>query len=220
MSVSAYALCSLDEVKDYLNLGALDVDKETWLEQQIDLVSASIEGYCNRKFAVQSITSEIRDGNGREKLRPLYYPIVQLSVATSPTDAEKLASVQFRDDVDSAWEDIETNVNNIVLNNPFPSRVTEQTSYNIELLEEYFPLGKQNIRLIYKAGESDSSKYAEVKIVAIEMAVMRYRNSYKGDSSLGISSTSDGAGGRNTNTSFMNMKKEWREVLDRYKVKL
>ena len=219
MAIADYALCSLDEVKGYLALGALSEDKDSWLEDQINLVSASIEGYCNRKFAVQDISSEIRDGNGRAKLRPLYYPIVQLSVEDSPTDSQKLASVQYLDDDDETWVDIETDVDNIVLNNPFPQRVTEQTSYNIELLEKSFPSGKQNVKLVYRAGETDSSKYGEVKMVAIEMVVMRYRQSAKGDFVLGMQSTTSSAGGRSDNVTYKNMKSEWKEVLNRYKVK-
>lgn len=217
MALGDYALCSLEEVKDYLALGSLSTDKDTWLEDQINIVSGSIEGYCNRKFAVQDFSAEVHNGNGRAKLRPLYYPIVQLSVADSPTTAQKLASVQYLDD--TTWTNIETDVDNIVLNNPFPQRVTEQTSYNIELLEKAFPLGKQNVRINYRAGETDSSRYAEVKGVAIEMVAMRYKQSAKGDSILGVQSINSSASGRSDNTTFKNMKAEWREVLDRYKVK-
>jgi hypothetical protein len=220
MSVSSYALVTLDEVKDYLALGASDVAKDTWLEQQIDIVSATIEGHCNRKFAVQSITSEIRDGNGRSKLRPLYYPIVQLSIATTPVNADILASVQTRVDVDSAWTDIETNVNNIILNNPLPQRVTEQSSYNIELLNGVFTEGKQNIKLVYKAGESDSSSYGEIRAVAIEMVVWRHKQSSQGNSLLGISTKSSSVSGANGNTTFLDMKREWKEVLNRYRVRI
>lgn len=220
MAVSSYALVTLDEVKDYLALGASDNAKDTWLEQQIDIVSASIEGYCNRKFAVQEISSEIRDGNGRCKIRPLYFPIVQLSIATTPANADILASVQTRVDVDSAWTDIETNVNHIVINNPLPNRVTEQTSYNIELLNGVFTEGKQNIKLVYKSGESDSSKYAEVKGVAIEMVVWRHKQSSQGNSLLGISTKSQSVSGANGNTSFLDMKREWKEVLNRYRVRI
>lgn len=219
MAVASYALCSLDEVKDYLSLGALSNDKDSWLEQQIDFVSGFIEGYCNRKFAVQNIISEIRDGNGRAKLRPLYYPIVQLSVIDSPTDANKLAGVQYLDGDGTTWVNIETDVANIVLNNPFPQRVTEQTSYNIELLEKAFPLGKQNVKLSYRAGETDPSKYAEVKMIAIEMVAMRYRQSAKGEFLLGVNSTSESAGGSNQNVSYKSMKGEWIESLNRFRVK-
>jgi len=220
MAVASYALVTLAEVKSYLNLGETFTAKDTFLEQQIDLISGYIESRCNRKFVVQNITSEIRNGNGRSKLRPLCYPIVQLSVEDTPTDEQKLASVQYRDTVDSAWADIETEVNKIVLNNPFPWRTTEQTSFNIELLEEVFPEGNQNIKLVYKAGESDASKYAEIKMMAIEMVVWRYKQSNQGMALLGVSSQADSTNPTNRNTTFLVMSKEWQDILKRYTVKL
>jgi hypothetical protein len=220
MALENYAITTLERVKNYLAIqGAIEDYKEAFLEDQINLVSAAIETYCNRCFAIRSIPEDIVNGNGRSKLRPTYFPVAQLSIEESPSAVQKLASVQFRVDLESEWEDIETNVNYIVLHNPQPQRVTQQNDYCIELLNSVFPLGNKNIRLVYKAGEADSKNYAEVEMVAIEWIVMIYKQSMQGDSLLGLSSISTGAGGRNENMSLLNMKSEWKKVLDRYKVR-
>jgi len=223
VSLTAYAITTLDAVKGYLKQPIAD-DNETgnddWLTTQINLVSGFVEQYCQRVFTIQSFSSEIHNGNGRRKLRPLYYPITQLSVVTAdethPTDAEILASVQYRDDVDSAWTNIETNVNNILINSPKDYELSYQNNHNIELLEESFPDGDRNIRIKYKAGLSGVG-LAEIEQLVIEMVVMQWKESGRGVGLLGQNSMSNVTGSESYNINLRNLKPEWKTTLDRYK---
>jgi hypothetical protein len=211
-----YAITTKEKVSDYLNLGLPDADKDAWIEKQIDYVSGFVETYCKRKFKIQDVSGEILNGNGRSKIRPYFYPIVQLSVADSPTDAQKLASVQYRESVSESWTDIETDVNNILINTPPLHLLTNQTHHTIELVELVFPEGTQNIKLSYRAGLS-GQELDEIEMLVIEMVAMRYKESAIGNNILGVSSINQGGGGASYNTIYKNMKSEWKEVLDRYK---
>lgn len=220
MALADYAITSLANVKDYLAIPTATIsDHDSFIETLIDRTSGFMEQYCQRVFTIQSFENEIHNGNGRAKIRTLYYPITQLSVASSPSDADKLASVQVRDDVDSAWENLETDVDHIIINSPPDYLLTIQNSHNIELLDEEFPLGTRNVKLSYKAGLSGKF-LAEIEQLCIELVVKRFKDSKKGDNRFGLNSTSDSLGGVSSyNTSYRDLTKEQMEVLNRYKRK-
>lgn len=218
MALEAYAITSLEKVKNYLNIGATNTDKDSFLEELINSVSGFVETYCQRVFAVQSFSNEIHNGNGRCKIRTLYYPIVQLSVETDPSDAQILASVQEREDLDSAWTDIETNVNNLLINNPRDYQLTSQNSHNIELADGVFTEGNRNIRLSYKAGLT-SPDIDEIENLVIEMVAMRYKESSRGNSQLGQTQLNQNNAGQSSSVNLKDMKPEWMSVLKRYKRK-
>jgi hypothetical protein len=214
VSLASNAITDLDKVKEYLNLGTLAIEHNDWLTYQINSMSSMLESRYDRKIAVQDIASEIRNGNGRSKMRTIHYPVTQLSIATTPSSADILGAVQFRDDVDSAWEDIETNANNILINSPADFYLSQQTSHNIELLEESFPEGIANIQFKYKTGFA-SPAIEEVEMIVIEMVAMRYKESNRKGSQLGLSSTNDSIAGRSGNIVFKDLKLEWQKSLDR-----
>ena len=218
MALQAYAITTVEKVTSYLRISGATSEQSTWFEDQINSVSGYIEHYCQRVFAVQSFSGEIHNGNGRSKIRTLYFPITQLSTATTPSDANKLASVQERADVDSAWEDVEDNVNNLLINNPKDYQLTSQNSHNIELVGGTFAEGNRNIKLSYQAGLT-SPDIDEIEQVAIEMVAIRYKESGVKGSILGISTTNDSVSGRSGNVVYKDMKPEWKKILDRYKRK-
>lgn len=204
MALSAYAIPTLNQVKNYLKLDTGVTTADTILETWIDATSLSIEQYCNRKFAVQSVTNEIYDGDGSDTLWLRYWPLTQLSTQSTPSDAQKLAAVQYRTDPDSSWTDIEDDVDHIFtdLNWPF-----------IKLYETVFPAGERNIRLNYKAGYSPVP--GDVLIVAIEMAAMMWKeSSQSNDARLGLANSSY----QGFNNGFLDMNSRWRTILDRYKL--
>lgn len=218
MALEAYAITTLEKVKDYLHIGATNSDKDAFLEELINSVSGYVETYCQRVFAVQSFSNEIHNGSGRCKLRTLYFPIVQLSTVSSPADSDTLASVQERVDLDSAWTDIETNVNNLLINNPRDYQLTSQNSHNIELADGSFTLGNRNIRVSYKAGLT-SPDIDEIENLVIEMVAMRYKESNKGNAQLGQTSLNQNNAGQSSSVNLKDMKPMWIEVLKRYKRK-
>jgi hypothetical protein len=223
MALASYAITTLDAVKGYLGRPLQDDgENDTWIETQINLVSGMVESYCQRVFTIQSFSNEVHNGNGRSKIRPLYYPVTQLSTVTAdethPTDAEILASVQYKHPTTLVWTDIETDADNIIINSPKDWELSYQNSHNIELLEEVFPEGDRNIRISYKAGVS-GSEIAEVEQVVIEMVAMQWKESGRGTGILGQSSMSNTAGNQSENIGIKSLKPEWKSVLDRYKRK-
>lgn len=219
MALASYAITTLDAVKGYLGRPLQDDgENDTWIETQINLVSGMVESYCQRVFTIQSFSKEVHNGNGRSKIRPLYYPVTQLSVEDSPTDDQILASVQYKDTATLEWTDIETDVDNIIINSPKDWELSYQNSHNIELLEEVFEQGDRNIRISYKAGIS-GAELAEIEQIVIEMVVMNWKESGRGTGILGQSSMSNTAGNQSENIGIKSLKPEWKSVLDRYKRK-
>jgi hypothetical protein len=74
------ALVSLDDAKVVLGIDAADTSKDAALTQQIDAVSAAVNNYCNRVFAVQSYQDQFRYVYNwlysGEPLRTRQFPIV------------------------------------------------------------------------------------------------------------------------------------------------
>ena len=204
MAVSAYAITSLAEVKSYLKIPTATTDSDTILEGWIDRASHSIESYCNRKFAVQSVSSEIHDGDGGYRLYTKFWPITQLSTETSPTDAQKLASLQYRISPDDSWTDLETDIDHIFLDSDWPY---------IRMYDVAIPEGERNITVSYKAGYSIIP--GDVWTVCLEMVTDMWNNSKHSlqDRQGRSSRTAQGF-----TDSFDSLKPEWRIVLNRYRI--
>jgi hypothetical protein len=206
MAVSAYAIPTLLEVKGFLKIGSSDTTLDTTLEGWIDKTSLSIEKFLENKVAVQSITGEILDGDGTSRLYTKYFPVTQLSTESAPTDAQKLASLQYRNDPDSSWTDIMDDIDHVFLD--------VDRDY-IELYDATFPVGQRNIKVSYKAGYSVIP--GDIWMVAVEMAAWWYRQSREGDWALGKSSSGDSGAGGSISTSYREMQAEWERRLKPYR---
>lgn len=191
-------IITIDEVKQYLNISGREADD--FLENAIDMVSQEIEGYTQgHVFALRSITGEIHSGDGTNILVPKYEPLYSL---VDTTEATKLSSVQYKLTPDSSWTDIETLSAHIFLRPLW-----------IELYDEIFPKGTNNIKLNYSAGYAAIP--GDVRKVCIEWVSKMYDESSKGRGNLGIDSKS---AQNTTNVTFRDMLPQWQAVLDRYKV--
>lgn len=218
-TVQLYDIVTLGEVKDFLQLTSTTHD--IFLQKWISYHSLEMEGIngINNKIKVQDVSNEILNGTGRSKIRPKYYPIYAIGIATSTTDALKLASVQYRDDTDSAWTNIEDDIDHILINNPELSVVSEQDSYNLELTEDTFPEGTANIRLSYQAGWSTIP--GELKLVCLEKVAETFRNSNKSDGGrFGVQSITIGEGGGTRTMTFKDLYARHQMMMKPYKRKL
>ena len=81
------ALCTLDEVKQYLGIETTSSDE--LLTSLINNGSEFIENYTNRKFAITDYL-EIRDGTGNAKM-PIYYAPITEITSVKIWDAEVTA---------------------------------------------------------------------------------------------------------------------------------
>lgn len=209
MALADYAIVSLAEAKYQLAIGQSDTTDDTEIENFIDEVSAYVEDYTGRKVVVQSVSNEIHDGDGTAKLYPVYFPVTQLSTEASPTDAQKLAALQYRDSPDSSWTDIETDIDHVFVDTRRPF---------IQLYDTVFPLGTRNVKISYKAGFT-GVPLDEIKRVVLEMVHMAWMHHRGGQNTLGMQSSSSSGMGTNVSNGWKDMRPEWKEVLDRFRVR-
>ena len=214
MAVAAWDLLTFADVKDYLNIGVAvaDTNQDVWLQEVLSDISRQIEISCRRKIAVQSISGEIYDGSswrtqGTNRIYTVYAPITQLSTETTPSDAQKLASVQYRDDPDDTWTDLVTDVDHLIVGPDY-----------IEAYGAFFPLGSKNIKLSYKAGYSTIPQ--DLKMVCLEMVAMVYKESNRSSQGiLGMATTTDTYAGGAATKAFRDLSPKWEKVLDRYRMR-
>jgi len=209
MALAAYAIVTLAEARAQFNIGASDTGKDAFLEVLIDQCSAKVEDYCGRKIVVQSVTDEIHDGDGSQKLYTHHFPVTQLSTESSPTDAQELAALQYRTSPDGSWTDIASDVDHVFLDSRKPY---------IELWQDAFPLGRRNIKVSYKAGFSGVD-IDPVKRVVLEMVQIGFNEGKAGNNHLGLQSTSESGTGSTFSTSYMDLTPNWKAVLDRYRIR-
>lgn len=211
---TAYDIVTLTEVKEFLNI--VGTSNDTFLSRWISYVSKQMESMegINNKVRVQTITDEIRSGNGLSRVVPNFYPIYAIG-ANGASDAQKLASVQYRTDVDTAWADIETDLDHIVLNNPNLFEMNDQNPYSIELTATAFPVGLKNVKLTYQAGWEVIP--AELTLVALEKVADLYKQSSKNDGRFGIESKSESEGGGNRNTRYKDFTERHERMMKPYR---
>jgi len=83
------ALCSLEELKDFLDLTKAGADEA--LKRIINSVSADCQNrYCRRIFLLATYTDEKHDGSGNEILWTKNYPVTQITSITPYEDATAL----------------------------------------------------------------------------------------------------------------------------------
>jgi len=196
-------LVALAVVKEYLNI--TDTNQDAFLQRWIGLISKKVEHYTEKKIAAQTISAEIVDGNGTRFLQPRFWPVLRLA---GTSDAEKLANLQYRDDPDSAWTDIETDINHVFI---YPDR-----PWQIELYDEIFPHGLRNIKLSYIAGYDPVPE--DLQRLCIEEIAMIWKEANRsGLFRLGESSESSAQGGVSYSKAFLNLTERWQTVLDQYR---
>jgi hypothetical protein len=208
MALNANAIVTLAEAKQQLNIVTSNTTEDSVIEAMINEISDAVEYYTQRKIFAQSVTNEIRDGDGTNVIYPKYYPLIQLSTASSPTSANILAAVQYRDTPDSAWTDIETDTDHIFYDTTLPY---------IELYDLVFPIGRRNIRLNYKAGYSTVP--GDIKQVVLEKIQMRWKESLPHGGWLGQSNTNQSEAGGSSSATLRELDKRWNEILDRYRTR-
>jgi hypothetical protein len=209
MALAAYAIVSLAEARAQFSIGASDTDKDAFLEVLIDQCSAKVEDYCGRKIVVQSVSGEIHDGDGSQKLYTLHFPVTQLSTETAPTDAQKLAALQYRTSPDGSWTDIASDIDHVFIDsrNPF-----------IELWQDSFPIGRRNVKVSYKAGFTGVD-LDPIKRIVLEMVQIGYDEGKAGNNHLGIQSSGENGAGTSFSTSYLDLTPKWKSVLDRYRIR-
>ena len=131
MSLSNYALISLEDIREALGLEASETDDDNLLTSLINRISTRIESYCGRKF-VGRLYTEYQDGDGEAYVALDQYPIIMVSGLWDDTDRD------FEDEDEISSDDY---------------LIYEEEGY-IKLYndESTFIDGSQNIKIIYSGG--------------------------------------------------------------------
>lgn len=94
MAVSAFALCTLSQVKQALGLSAASASRDAYLERQIERTSRQIESYCRRRFVARDY-KEYYDGDGSDTLMVGNYPVLSVATLGDDPDREYTSSTDF-----------------------------------------------------------------------------------------------------------------------------
>lgn len=92
MTLAANALCSLNELKNYLNMPTAETSYDTVLELLINMASDVIEQFLGTPVLNGSYTEKL-DGDGTNVLVPRHYPII--SVSSLKVDGEAVSSDDY-----------------------------------------------------------------------------------------------------------------------------
>lgn len=134
--VSDFALCTLNEVKRWLNISSSNATRDEFLEDLIEDVSYDIEGYCHREF-VGRFRTEYYDGDGTGSLLLDHRPINYLAT--------------LHDDSEREWD----NADNVIERDDY---MIYHDRGKIQLYDEeskfQFPDGGQNVMVEYHSGYS------------------------------------------------------------------
>lgn len=135
VNLLSFALCTLADVKGYLEISAGDTTKDELLKRLINSATRTIERYVgNRRFDSTAYTNEVYSGDGTRFLKVRNWPVTALT------------SLQFRTDGFNTpnWEDFETDFFNI--------ETSDDQNDGVILSNQGFRKGIDNIRVSYVAG--------------------------------------------------------------------
>lgn len=180
MSVGTYALTTLAAVNSYLKITADGGDRDAFIEDLIDRVTAQCEQYTGRKLKARDYhydsadsdydpDNAILDGNGEQYLFTPQWPINSVSILTigDTTITER-----------ESWDET--------------GYVIYKDQGRIYLAGYTFTEGIKNIFLAYNAGYTTIPEDLEQSV--IQQVAMAYKESDQGHGRLGVrvQDTSDG----------------------------
>lgn len=171
MSLTAHALCTLDELKTYLGVG--DTHKDSLLEPLIEDASRRIIDYIGYDPHSDTYTDELYSGDGTHELVTKARPITSI-VAVKEWDGD-------------TYDDIETDDFNDMQNR----------TWYIDGVDFTFAKGASNYKVSYVAGWGDTDCDARFRLSCMRIAGWLAKESGKAGV-LGIASQSQGEGSRTT----------------------
>lgn len=172
MAVWTYALCTLAELKAYLNISGSTQD--TLLEGFANRASQRIDSRSRRKLRKRTYTDERYDGNGRFSVLVLReYPIVSVTSLYDDTGRD-FEAVSL---VDSDDYEIDADAGTVTRT------------------DSMFAKGTANIKITYLAGyEDDDERLYALKAACISLAAHYYFQSPAGKGRQGVKSEALAAG--------------------------
>lgn len=184
---------SLADVNEYQNdSSSMTASVSAFYSNCIARVSDYIEFRRNKPLANQTYYG-LYDGNGCDELEIKNYPIISIT------------SLKYRENPISSWQDLITS-GSIATNCLI-------YDYKIKLYNYFFPLGSQNIQIVYNAGYQVIPDHW--KKLALEMISIAIKESKQGNSNsiLGIQSVNEG-GSTSKNVTYSDLNEKWDKLID------
>lgn len=148
MTTLTNSLCSLDDVKNYLNIKGSDSVMDNLLEGLIVRVTESFEKYCGIKQFKSQTYTEYYDGNGERELFVNNVPLTSISEINEDTDWVFGSDTTIGSDEYAIMDEC-----------------------RITMKSEYFTQGIRNFKITYTAGYStipnDLKQAAIMEVVRI-----------------------------------------------------
>jgi len=171
VSLSADALCSLTDIKGYLNIG--DTYKDTMLEQAIEDATRRIIDRIGYDPHSDTYSDELYSGEGRPDLVTRARPVTSVTAVKlwdgdsyTDIDATDLAEMQVRD-------------------------------WYIDGVDYRFERGRSNYKVSYVAGWSDTEVAKRFRLHCMKIAALLEKESGKAGR-LGLASQTFGDGSKTT----------------------
>lgn len=136
MAVNDFALCTLTEVKNWLQLSGANATRDRFIEDRIEDISAQIEGYIGDNVVGRMYT-EYYSGDGSDTLIVNHRPLNSISTLIDDTDRE--------------WDNTQDVIS-------YDDRMIDRKRGKITLWNDEsvfnLPDGGQNVKIEYHAGYS------------------------------------------------------------------
>lgn len=199
MALSADALCSLAQLKEYLQVSSSEHD--SFIEGLIEAVSARFMAYTGRKLTARDYSPDPEDenhdqdnailsGTGHRELLLPQYPVTALSTLLLDGRAVTQAQTGYA----SGW-------------------VLDQAAGVVSLLSQVFPMGSHNVQITYRAGFETAPP--DLAQAAVEQSAVLFQESSVGHGRLGISARTLADG--SVSYSQKTLLPQVAAVLDRYR---
>lgn len=177
MSLSTYALVTVDELKQVLSIDPVQVGQDSALELIIGRASEAIEKFLSRQVVTRGSRTEYHsvDSCGREALLLMEYPITTLT------------SVAEGAWVSGTWTAAVT----LVEGTDF---VKDAEGGRLIRLTGYWKVGREAIRVVYTAGHATTAAVpGPIKDVCLSLAARKYSQIRRGGD-FGAQTISDALG--------------------------
>jgi hypothetical protein len=198
------AIASYAETKLYLGIKDTDTVNDELFSAWLGEVSVEIESRL-RQPVMPRVFEEFTNGGGGSKIY-LNSRIVSLF---TDVGIDAIDSLQSRNSVADAWENIVDDENLIFLN-PCDAFAVILLDFN------YFPQGMRNIRCKYYGGFNPIP--GDIHEMSQQMVQIMWENSKKSSNPrLGMQSRNRGAGGFPAGDTFRDMDADWKKVINRWK---
>lgn len=202
MAVGTYALTSLANLKEYLNITGDGND--TLLENLVDRATELIENFTNRKLKARDYhydsdesaydsDNAVMDGNDRDRMIMPQHPVNTVTTVRINTLSISVRSTVF----DTGY-------------------VLDKKNGIIFLAGYIYTLGIKNIEFVYNAGYSTIPE--DLEQACIEQAAWMWRQSTPGGAMLGVSAKTLADG--SVSYATKDLLPQVRRVLERYKKRI